>query len=132
MGSPRSEFDLLLAAPDPVEAEMARGLLRAAGIPSYLHGQDRGFSDLGCAVHRMMSRPDLYVPRGLRARAQELLAEAWDPKALVEEDEEEPSDVKRPREGPGFFTMAVIAIVSPFAALIALALRLFGQRRQTG
>jgi hypothetical protein len=111
---------------------MARGLLRAAGIPSYLHGQDRGFSDLGCAVHRMMSRPDLYVPRGLRARAQELLAEAWDPTALVEEDEGALPESRHPAVSHGFFTMVVIAIISPLAALIALFLRLFGRRPQSG
>jgi hypothetical protein len=78
MGSPRTDFDLLLAAPDPIEAELARGILHRAGIPSYFHGQDRGFSDFGCAAHRFIARPDLYVPRGMRERAREVLEETGD------------------------------------------------------
>jgi hypothetical protein len=86
MGSPRTDFDLILESPDPIEAELARGILHAAGIPSYLHGQDRGFSDLGCAAHRFVSRPDLFVPRGAGERAREVLAAAWDRRPL-EDDE---------------------------------------------
>jgi hypothetical protein len=132
MGSPRTDFDLVLEAPDPIEAEMARGLLASAGIPSLLHGQDRDFAELGCAVHRCLARPDLYVPRGLRQRARELLAEAWDPTALSEEvPEESAADEKKPvaQRPDGFFRMAVIALIHPPVALIALCLRLFRRRR---
>ena len=38
--SSRTEIVVLLAAPAPVEAELARGLLEEAGIPSMLHGPD--------------------------------------------------------------------------------------------
>jgi hypothetical protein len=85
MGSPRTDFDLLLAAPDPIEAELARGILHRAGIPSYLHGQDRGFSAFGCAGHRLLTRPDLYVPRGMRERARAVLEEIGERRPLADE-----------------------------------------------
>jgi len=77
MPAPLHKFDLLLAAPDAVEAELARGILAAHGIPCLLHGQDRDFAELGCAAHRVASRPDLYVPKGAGERARALLDEAW-------------------------------------------------------
>jgi hypothetical protein len=77
VNSPRSEFALLLAAPDPIEADLARNLLSTAGIPSLLHGQDRDFAELGAAAHMGISRPDLLVPKSALGRARELLAEAW-------------------------------------------------------
>jgi hypothetical protein len=78
MGSPDQDFDLLLEAPHPVEAEMARDLLTAAGIPSYLHGRDISIGDLGVAVQHMFTRPNLYVPKGARTLARGVLDEAWE------------------------------------------------------
>lgn len=71
------EFDLLLSAPDPFEAEMARAVLASHGIPSFAVGADRGLCDLGGMAHAVVSRPDLLVPRGMGERARELLEEAW-------------------------------------------------------
>lgn len=85
MGSPRTDFDLLLEAPDPVEASMARELLASAGIPCLEHGQDRDLAELGSAGHRSIARPDLYVPKGQGARARALLEEAWDETSLSDE-----------------------------------------------
>jgi hypothetical protein len=77
VSSIRNEFDLLLAAPDPVEADLARNLLQAAGIPSLLQGQDRDLAELGSSSHSAISRPDLYVPKGALERARAILREAW-------------------------------------------------------
>lgn len=79
MSGPRTDFALLLEAPNPVQAELARGLLEEAGIPTLLHGQDRDLAELGAAVHMAVSRPDLYVPRPELERARSLLAEAFGP-----------------------------------------------------
>jgi len=77
MSSTRGDFALLLAAPDPVEADLARDLLSGAGIPSLLHGQDRDFAEMGAAIHMGVARPDLLVPRSALERARELLRETW-------------------------------------------------------
>ncbi len=77
MSSIRNDFDLLLAAPDPVEADLARNLLQAAGIPSILQGQDRDFAELGASSHSAIARPDLFVPKGALERARAILREAW-------------------------------------------------------
>lgn len=75
MGKPSQDFDLLLRAPHPVEAELARGLLEERGIPVLLHGHDFDVAELGAATHAMLRRPDLFVPKGARARAEEVLRE---------------------------------------------------------
>jgi hypothetical protein len=85
MGSPRSEFDLLLEAPTSVEADMARDLLQRAGIPTYLHGRDRDLAELGSAIHNGLTRPDLFVPKGRRAEAEAILNSAWDASALSDD-----------------------------------------------
>ncbi len=77
MSSFREEFGLLLAAPDPVEAELARNLLQTAGIPSMLQGQDRDLAELGASSHAAIARPDLYVPKTALERARAILREAW-------------------------------------------------------
>jgi Putative prokaryotic signal transducing protein len=77
MGSPSEDFAVLLAAPDPTEAHLARNLLESAGIPSLLHGQDRDYAELGASGHLGVSRPDLLVPRSAFDKAREVLREAW-------------------------------------------------------
>ena len=77
MSSTRADFALLLESPDPVEADLAKDLLAAEGIPSMLHGQDRDLAELGAAGHASISRPDLLVPKGALSRAREVLREAW-------------------------------------------------------
>lgn len=84
MGSPATDYDLLLAAPDPFVAEMARGVLADAGIPSLIHGRDINVGELGASVQRAFTRPDLFVPKGAGARARVLLEEAFDEKALAD------------------------------------------------
>jgi hypothetical protein len=76
MGRPRDDFDLLLEAPHPVEAELARGMLADAGIPVLVHGGDFDVAELGSATHAMLRRPDVYVPKGMKGRAEEVLREA--------------------------------------------------------
>jgi len=85
MRSVRDEYDLLLSAPDPVEADLARELLAGKNIPCLVHGQDRDLAELGAAVHMRVARPDLYVPKGQLTRARAVLEEAWDARALSDE-----------------------------------------------
>ena len=86
---PEDEFDRLLEHPHPVGAELARGMLEAAGIPSMTHGADFDVAELGPVTHGLLRRPHLYVPKGTAARAAEVLREAgWaDP---IELDPSEP------------------------------------------
>ena len=77
MISIRDDFALLLAAPDPVEADLARNLLDAAGIPSLLQGQDRDLAELGSSSHSAIARPDLFVPKAALERARSILRQAW-------------------------------------------------------
>ncbi len=77
MASPRSQFDLLLPAVDPVTADLAQDLLKSQGIPSTLHGPDFDVAELGSAVHRGLRRQDLFVPRGAQSAARGVLVEAW-------------------------------------------------------
>ena len=75
--SSRTETAVLLAAPDPVEAELARGLLEGAGIPSMFHGPDMDMAELGVAAHAGFTRPDLLVPAAALESARAILKEAW-------------------------------------------------------
>lgn len=72
-----NEIVVLLAAPDAVEAELARGLLEEAGIPSMLHGPDMDMAELGVAAHASFTRPDLLVPALALEAARAILKEAW-------------------------------------------------------
>ena len=76
MTTPHAAFAVLLEAPDPVSADLAKNLLEQAGIPSLLHGPDQDMAELGVA-HAALARPDLVVPREALERAQELLQAAW-------------------------------------------------------
>lgn len=79
MAGPRQEFALLLSAPHPVRAELARNLLHDAGIPTLLHGQDRDFAELGAWVHTALAGPDLYVPKLALERARTILTAVFGP-----------------------------------------------------
>ena len=76
MPSPAKEFDLVLSGADPVTVELARNLLTAAGIPSLEHGPDFDVVELG-ASHDVVRHQDLYVPRGEKQRALDVLESAW-------------------------------------------------------
>ena len=68
---------VLLFAPDPVKGELARNLLKEAGIPSMFHGPDRDVAELGAAVHMSFTRPDLLVPASALDEARAVLMRAW-------------------------------------------------------
>lgn len=85
MSSTRADFALLLASPDPTEADLAKDLLTSAGIPCMLHGQDRDLAELGAAAHGCIARPDLLVPKAALDRAREVLRESWDGGSLTDE-----------------------------------------------
>ena len=74
-----SEHDLLLDTVDPVTADLARSLLKEAGIPSLLHGPDFDVAELGTAAHQTLRGTSVYVPRGALERARAVLDEAWGP-----------------------------------------------------
>ena len=82
MSSPEDRRPVvLLAAPDPVKAELARSLLEEAGIPTMSHGPDRDFAELGAAVHMAFTRPDLLVPASALEKARAVLEQAWGERA---------------------------------------------------
>ena len=122
MSSPGRDFAVLLSAPDPVEAEMARDLLAERGIPSMLHGQDRDLAELGHAVHTAVARPDLYVPASALVRARAALDDAWDGAALTDEvalaARAEPEPEVRAR--PGAWKIALFVLVAAAVAWMLL------------
>jgi hypothetical protein len=77
MTTPADNYALLLAAPSATEAEMAKNLLAAEGIPCLFHSQDRDFAELGSAVHLSVSRPAVFVPKAALEKAKALLDAAW-------------------------------------------------------
>lgn len=68
---------LVLEGVDKMVADMARGLLTEAGIPSLLHGPDFDVAELGVAAHSTIRGLGVYVPRSAEARAKEILDEAF-------------------------------------------------------
>jgi hypothetical protein len=85
MSSPRDEFALLLATPNPIEVDMAQDLLASAGIPSVLHGDERLNMYSIAGTWSVSKRPDLLVPKSALERARALLREAWDKNALTDD-----------------------------------------------
>lgn len=71
------EFDVALTSVDHVEAELARDVLAAAGIPSMLHAPDFDFAEFGAAAYGQVRRGDLLVPRGALDAARAALTAAW-------------------------------------------------------
>ena len=67
---------LLLSGANGIQADMARDLLAAAGIPILTQGPDFDMAELGRAAHDMLRGTDLYVPAGALEKARELLREA--------------------------------------------------------
>lgn len=72
-----ADFALLLEGVNKVQADLAKNLLDAAGIPSLQKGPDFDVAELGRAAHDMIRGVDVYVPRSALERAQVLLEEAW-------------------------------------------------------
>jgi hypothetical protein len=77
MAKPSEEFDRVLTGADPVQIELARGILEDAGIPCLEHGPDFDMAELGRAAHDVLRHQDLFVPRGQGERALDLLEAAW-------------------------------------------------------
>jgi hypothetical protein len=77
LGTFADDFDLLLVSVDSLEADLAKDLLAAGGIPSLSHGPDFDRAELGVTVHNMLRGTDVYVPKGSAILARGILAEAW-------------------------------------------------------
>jgi hypothetical protein len=75
------DYALVLEGVDKMVADMARGLLNAAGIPSMVHGPDFDVAELGVAAHSSVRGVGVYVPKAAEARAREILGEAFGPAA---------------------------------------------------
>lgn len=86
MKSIYDEFDLLLCAVDPIEGDLARGLLSERSIPSLLHGPDFDMAEFGRVGHSAVRHPDLFVPKGARGPAREILVEAWGEERVAKHD----------------------------------------------
>ena len=77
MQSNAREHDLLLDTVDKTTADLAKGLLNGAGIPCLFHGPDFDVAEPGSAAHQSLRGVSVYVPTGMRERAQAVLDEAW-------------------------------------------------------
>ena len=77
MPTPEEEFALLLDSADAVEADLARNLLDAAGIPSLTTGPDFDIAELGVAAHHVVRGASVFVTRDRLKEAQGVLCEAW-------------------------------------------------------
>jgi hypothetical protein len=75
MHTPRDEFDRLLESPSLIESELAQQLLREVEIPTLLHPVDS--REAFVLSRHPFDAPDVYVPRGMRARAEAVLRDAW-------------------------------------------------------
>jgi hypothetical protein len=113
MGRPSQDFDLLLRAPHPVEAELARGLLEEQGIPALLHGGDFDVAELGSVSHAMLRRPDLYVPKGTRARALEVLREGGYEEPIALEEDEPPAQAGGASSLSWLAVLVLLGVVAP-------------------
>jgi hypothetical protein len=71
------EFDVLLAAVDTVQGELAREILESARIPSMIHGPDFDVAGLGSAAYGQLRHGALLAPHGARDRARAVLVGAW-------------------------------------------------------
>jgi hypothetical protein len=78
----QNEFDVVLAAVDTVQADMARDVLAAGGIPSLLHSPDFDVAEFGASAYGQLRLGALLVPRGARERARAALVEAWGEEAV--------------------------------------------------
>jgi len=129
MSSTRADFALLLASPDPVEADLAKDLLSSAGIPCMLHGQDRDLAEFGAAGHACIARPDLLVPKSALTRARALLGEAWNGGSLTDALAVDLPSLEEDAD-PSRFSSLVWIVFAGFLALAFLVSysRLFGAR----
>lgn len=82
MESRRDDFDLVLDAVTPAEAELAKELLESAGIPCM--GQDVDLLDPVTVITSGITRQSVYVPKGRSEQARVILDGAWSKPALSE------------------------------------------------
>jgi len=68
---------ILLDSVDGVTAQLARGILEEAGIPSMMKGPDFDVAELGRVAHDSIRGTSLLVPAMALERARALLDEAW-------------------------------------------------------
>ncbi len=81
-------FAVLLDNVNGIEADMARGLLEAAGIPSTTSNPDFDVAELSRAAHDMIRGTAVLVPQSALADAQRVLEEAgWNTPAEPESEE---------------------------------------------
>ncbi len=102
MSRVEDDYALLIEAPHPVGARLAKNLLGGEGIPCFFHGQDRDFAELGFAAHLSAARPDVFVSKGDLERAREVLIEAWgglQPEPLPEGADPEGLGEQGPEDG---------------------------------
>ena len=71
------DIALLLESLNGTEADLAKNVLGAAGIPCLLEGPDFDIAELGRPAHDMIRGQNLYVPRSALEQARDLLKEAW-------------------------------------------------------
>lgn len=130
MRSLEQDYDLVLRAPNAVEASMAKELLESSGIPCFLHGRDRDMAELGAGVHNALTRPDLFVPKGMGERAKKVLDATWS-EPIAEDstiDVGTPDDplIEKRRIPLSWFSMAMLLA---FAALAILLVRMWMSER---
>jgi len=77
MGRWTDEYATLLGNADYVQAMLAKGLLKEAGIPCLLYGPDRGHAELGASERAGFEPASVLVPWESLDRAREVLAAAW-------------------------------------------------------
>lgn len=134
MGSLAHDYDLLLEAPSPVDAALAKDLLAEHGIPSFTAGRDRDMAELGVGVHNALTRPDLFVPKGMREKARAVLDEAWSaerieaPELAVDDPEREREVASSARERTTRFGWIAILAFVVIAAVVAAVLAESGSR----
>lgn len=125
VGRPRDDFDLLLEAPHPVEAELARGLLEEAGIPVLVHGGDFDVAELGSATHAMLRRPDVYVPKGARVRAARVLRDGGYETRIPANPEVIVDTAQRARQRRSALALFLFWCVGPLAIVCYLVIASF-------
>ncbi len=83
MSTASPEYERLLEAPTPTDAALAKELLESRGIPTFVLGPDPNALVFGASADELF-RPDLFVAKGLGAKARAILDEAWGTEKLDE------------------------------------------------
>jgi hypothetical protein len=126
MRSPTEDYDLVLEAPNPTEAELAKDLLASRGITCFTLGADRDLAELGAGVHNSLTRPNVYVEKGKGDSARAILDEAWakEPLAASFDVGERVDETPDPRPASPLSTTALLVVIV-LGVVVAVALRLY-------